>query len=108
MSEGRFVVEGTQYALPNESWVRNVRIPSKDGSTVTLASPTMYAYKQGSDVTSTYFTGSANAVGDIITTPTSQNLVAKDRLLLTCFATINGITNQVAFRIWLVVGALGE
>jgi len=108
MSDQRFVVEGVQHAIEGESWVRNIRVPSKSGTAVTLASPVMYAYKNGTDYTSTYFTGSMSVSGDIITTKTAQALTGGDRLFLSIFATVNGLTNQLVCRIILEVGWKGE
>lgn len=88
------VLEGTQYAMEGEAFVRSIRVPMKDGSTPTLASPTMYVYKNGTDATSTYTTGSMSVSGDLITTKTFQNLVGGDALNVVIFATVNGASSQ--------------
>lgn len=100
------VLEGTQYAMEGESFIRSVRVPMKDGSTPTLASPVMYVYKNGTDLTSTYTTGSMSVSGDLITTKTFQSLVGGDMLHVVIFATVNSVANQCIAEFPLVVRKL--
>ena len=93
-NQGFMVLEGTQYSMEGEGFVRSVRVPMKDGSTPTLASPVMYVYKNGTDATATYTTGSMSVSGDLITTKTFQNLVGGDALHVVIFATVNSVTSQ--------------
>ncbi len=105
-SQTFLVIEGTQYAMEGEAFIRSVRVPMKDGSTPTLASPVMYVYKNGTDNTATYTTGSMSVSGDLITTKTFQNLVGGDALNVVIFATVNGATNQCVAEFPLVVRKL--
>jgi len=100
------VLEGTQYAMEGEAFVRSIRVPMKDGSTPTLASPVMYVYKNGTDATSTYTTGSMSVSGDLITTKTFQNLVGGDALHVVIFATVNSAASQCVAEFPLVVRKL--
>ena len=104
MNEYTFMVkEGTQYTMEGAAPVFDIRVPMKDGSTPTLASPVMYVYKNGTDATSTYTTGSASVSGDIITTKTFQSLVGGDALHVTIFCTVNGLANQCVAEFPLIV-----
>lgn len=105
-SQTFLVIEGTQYAMEGEGFIRSIRVPMKDGSTPTLASPVMYVYKNGTDATSTYTTGSMSVAGDLITTKTFQNLVGGDNLNVVIFATVNSVTNQCVAEFPLVVRKL--
>lgn len=105
-SQTFLVVEGTQYAMEGEAFIRSIRVPMKDGSTPTLASPVMYVYKNGTDATSTYATGSMSVSGDLITTKTFQNLVGGDALNVVIFATVNGVASQCIAEFPLVVRKL--
>ena len=105
-SQTFMVLEGTQYAMEGEAFIRSIRVPMKDGSTPTLASPVVYVYKNGSDQTSTYTTGSMSVSGDIITTKTFQNLVGGDALHVVIFATVNGAASQCVAEFPLVVRKL--
>jgi len=105
-SQTFLVTEGTQYAMEGEGFIRSVRVPMKDGSTPTLASPVMYVYKNGTDATSTYTTGSMSVSGDLIVTKTFQNLVGGDNLNVVIFATVNSVTNQCVAEFPLVVRKL--
>lgn len=104
MNEYTFMVkEGTQYTMEGAAPVFDIRVPMKDGSTPTLASPVMYVYKNGTDATSTYTTGSASVSGDIITTKTFQSLVGGDVLHVTIFCTVNSLASQCVAEFPLVV-----
>lgn len=105
-SQTFLVLEGTQYAMEGEGFVRSIRVPMKDGSTPTLASPVMYVYKNGTDATSTYTTGSMSVSGDLIVTKTFQNLVGGDDLNVVIFATVNSVANQCVAEFPLVVRKL--
>lgn len=105
-SQTFLVVEGTQYAMEGEAFIRSIRVPMKDGSTPTLASPVMYVYKNGTDATSTYTTGSMSVSGDLITTKTFQSLVGGDSLNVVIFATVNGTASQCIAEFPLVVRKL--
>ena len=105
-SQTFMVLEGTQYAMEGEAFLRTIRVPMKDGSTPTLASPVMYVYKNGSPFTDTYTTGSMSVSGDLITTKTFQNLVGGDALHVVIFATVNGAANQCVAEFPLVVRKL--
>ena len=104
MNEYTFMVkEGTQYTMEGAAPVFDIRVPMKDGSTPTLASPVMYVYKNGTDATSTYTAGSASVSGDIITTKAFQSLVGGDVLHVTIFCTVNGLANQCVAEFPLIV-----
>lgn len=105
-SQTFMVLEGTQYAMEGEAFIRSIRVPMKDGSTPTLASPVMYVYKNGTDATSTYTTGSMSVSGDLITTKTFQNLVGGDALHVVIFATVNSAVSQCVAEFPLVVRKL--
>lgn len=93
------VLEGTQYTMEGSAPVFNVRIPTKSGATPVItndATLLMYVYKNGSDATSTYTTGSMSVSGDVITTKTFQTLVGGDLLHVTIFATVDGVQGCVA------------
>ena len=105
-SQTFMVLEGTQYAMEGEAFVRTIRVPMKDGSTPVLASPVMYVYKNGTDATSTYTTGSMSVSGDLITTKTFQNLVGGDALHVVIFSTVNGAASQCVAEFPLVVRKL--
>ncbi len=105
-SQTFMVLEGTQYAMEGESFIRSIRVPMKDGSTPTLADSVMYVYKNGTNVTSTYTTGSMVETGDLITTKTFQSLVGGDNLNVVIFATVNGVANQCVAEFPMVVRKL--
>jgi hypothetical protein len=73
-----------------------------------ITSPTMTMYRQnsGSDVSSTYFTGSLTVSGFDITTKTTQNLKAGD-WIVNVNATVDGITYCV-YRFPLIVKRLNQ
>lgn len=97
------ILEGVQQAVEGEDWLRNLRVPSRTGATPTITSPVMYVYKNGTDYTSTYTTGSMSVSGDLITLKTITSLVGGDRLRVSVFATVDSITNQCVGRFWLDV-----
>jgi hypothetical protein len=77
----------------------NIRVTSKSGATPTItndATLTMFVYKNGSDATSTFTTGSMSVSGDVITTKTFTGLIGGDQLHVTIFATVDGIFDCVA------------
>ena len=93
------VREGTQYTMEGSAPVYSVRITSKSGATPTItndATLLMYVYKNGSDFTSTFTTGSMSVSGDTITTKTFQALIGGDELHVTIFATVDGVQGCVA------------
>ncbi len=100
MNEMTYLVrEGTQYTMEGSAPVYNIRIPSKSGATPTItddATLVMYVYKNGSDYTSTFTTGSMGVASDVITTKAFQALVGGDQLHVTVFATIDGVQGCVA------------
>lgn len=100
MNEMTFLVrEGTQYTMEGSNPVFNVRLTSKSGATPVItedATLTMYVYKNGTDFTSTFTTGSMSATGGIITTKTFTGLIGGDLLHVTIFATVDGVQGCVA------------
>lgn len=100
MNEMTYLIrEGTQYTMEGSAPVFNIRIPTKSGATASItndATLTMYVYKNGSDLTSTYTTGSMSVSGDVITTKAFTGLVGGDLLHVTIFATVDGIQGIVA------------
>ena len=100
MNEMIYLVrEGTQYTMEGSAPVFNVRVMNKSGSTPVIANDgtlAMFVYKNGTDATSTYTTGSMAVSGDTITTKTFQALVGGDLLHVTIFATVDGIQGCVA------------
>lgn len=100
MNEMTYLIrEGTQYTMEGSAPVFNIRIPTKSGATASItndATLTMYVYKNGSDFTSTFTTGSMSVSGDIITTKSFTGLVGGDNLHVTVFATVNGMQGCVA------------
>ena len=93
------VREGPQYAMEDATPVYNIRVTTKSGATPVItndATLRMYVYKNGSDASSTFLTGSMAVSGDVITTKTFQNLVGGDALHVTIFATVNGTYGCVA------------
>jgi len=93
---GYLVKEGPQIKLEGDVSPYNIRVPTKDGSMPTITGPAMYVYKNGSDATSTFTTGSLSVSGDVITTKDFQALVGGDMLHVTVFATVNGKYRAVA------------
>ncbi len=76
--------------------------------TTSVTSPTMTMYRQnsGSDVSSTYLTGSMSVSGYVITTKTTQNLKAGD-WIINVSAAVDGITYCV-YRFPLIVKRLNQ
>lgn len=100
MNESQYMPrEGMQQlTMEGAGPVFNIRVTSKNGQTPTITSDAtllMYVYKNGTDYTSTYTTGSMSVSGDTITTKTFQSLVGGDALHVTVFATVNGIFDCV-------------
>lgn len=97
MNEMTYLVrEGTQYTMEGSAPVYNVRIPSKSGASPTITDPVMYVYKNGTDATSTFTTGSMSVSNDVITTKSFQSLIGGDQLHVTIFATVDGVQGCVA------------
>src|SRR3990167_5393418 len=89
--------EQYEYAVANTTARRAIRVPTKDGALPVIASETMYVYKNGTDVTSTYTTGSMEVNDDegVIFTKGFTGLVAGDDLFVTVAANVNGIVDAV-------------
>ena len=100
MNEMNYLVrEGQQVTMEGSTPIYNIRIPTKSGATASILSNgtlSMYVYKNGSDFTSTYTTGSMSVSGDVITTKTLTGLVGGDILHVTIFATVDGVFGCVA------------
>ena len=93
------VREGEALTMEGAQPVYNIRIPARSGATPTItndATLQMFVYKNGSDATSTFTTGSMSVSGDVITTKTFQALIGGDKLHVTIFATVDGILDCVA------------
>lgn len=88
------IKEGGQIVMEGSEPVFNLTVLSKSGAVPTItndATLAMYVYKNGSNATSTYTTGSMSVSGNIITTKTLTALVGGDELHVTIFGTVNGI-----------------
>lgn len=90
-----------EYAVSGANPVRNIRVPTRDGSVPIITSPTMTMYLGGTDVSSTYLTGSMSVASGRITTKSFQNLVPGN-FFITIAATVSGITDTVGCY-WLHV-----
>lgn len=100
MNESPYIPrEGSQHVvMEGATPVFNIRVTSRNGQTPTITSDgtlSMYVYKNGTDYTSTYASGSMSVSGDTITTKTFQSLVGGDALHVTIFATVNGVFDCV-------------
>lgn len=100
MNEMTYLVrEGTQYTMEGSAPIFNIRVTTKSGATPVItndATLAMFVYKNGTDATSTFTTGSMSMSGDIITTKTFQALVGGDQLHVTIFATVDSVQGCVA------------
>lgn len=100
MMEMTFLVrEGTQYTMEGSTPFRNIRLITKSGAVPVItddATLTMFVYKNGTDVTSTFTTGSMSVSGDTITTKTLTGLIGGDELHVSIFATVDGEFGCVA------------
>jgi len=95
MKQSPYLVdEGGIELMEGSTEAVSVRIPTKTGSSPTLSTPLMYVYKNGSDVTSTYTTGSMSVSGDIIVTKEFTSLVGGDLLNVTIFAIVDGSSSK--------------
>lgn len=92
----QLVKEGPQHKTEGSEPVFNIRVPSRSGASPTITDPVMYVYKNGTDATSTFTTGSMSVSNDVITTKKFQSLIGGDELHVTIFATVDGIYDCVA------------
>ena len=93
------VREGTQYTMEEATPTFNIRVTTKSGATPVItddATLKMYVYKNGTNASATFLTGSMSVSGDTITTKTFQNLVGGDQLHVTIFGTVDGTFDCVA------------
>lgn len=89
------VLEGLQILYPGDAvaWAvtkLGVTTIANDGTLV------MYCYKGSTDKTSTFFTGSMSATGNVVTTKTTQGLVGGDDLFVTLKGTCDGMLQTFA------------
>lgn len=98
MNSPYYPKEGGVTVMEGANPVFNIRVTSQNGTVPTItddATLEMFVYKNGTDYTSTYTTGSMSVSGDTITTKAFTALVGGDNLNITIFATVNGILDCV-------------